>query len=105
MPFVWASRRSSCSVRSIGMDVMRRFYIDGVFYLMATAACLLALLATVRSVVSASPPRLKRPFDILAPQAARLAHDPLDSSGTHQPLNAVEEELLARAYRARQSGG
>jgi hypothetical protein len=51
-------------------------------YLMATAACLLALLATVRSVISASPPHLKRPFDILAPQAARLAHDPLDSSGT-----------------------
>ena len=39
----------------IGMSVMERFAIDGVFYLMAATAFLLALLAGGRSLVSASP--------------------------------------------------
>lgn len=60
----------------IGMSVMSRFDIDGVFYLMAIAACLLTLLAVGRRLTSASPPHLERPFEILAPQAAPLAHDP-----------------------------
>jgi MFS family permease len=33
-----------------------------------------------RSMVSASPPHLERTFDILAPQAAALAHDPAGAS-------------------------
>lgn len=64
----------------IGTSVMKRFGIDGVFYLMAAAACLLAFIAAGRSLTSASPPHSKRPFEILAPQAAPLAHDPLGSS-------------------------
>jgi MFS family permease len=60
----------------IGMSLMRRFSIDGVFYLMAAAALLLALLAASRRLTSASPPHLERTFDILAPQATALAHDP-----------------------------
>jgi MFS family permease len=64
----------------IGMSVMQRFDIDGVFYLMATAAALLAVVAAGRSLISVSPPHLERSFKILAPQAAPLAHDPLGSS-------------------------
>ena len=60
----------------IGMSLMRRFDIDGVFYLIAAAALLLALVAAGRSLTSGSPPHLERPFEILAPQAAPLAHDP-----------------------------
>jgi MFS family permease len=61
----------------IGTSVMGRFAIDGVFDLMAATAFLLALLAAGRSLVSASPIRQERPFEILAPQAAPLAHDQL----------------------------
>jgi MFS family permease len=64
----------------IGTSVMKHFAIDGLFYLMAATAFLLALLAGARSLVSASPIHHERPFDILAPQAAALAHDQLHSS-------------------------
>jgi MFS family permease len=64
----------------IGMSLMARFDIDGVFYLMAAAALLLALVAAGRSFTSASPPHLERPFEILAPQAAPLAFDPLQTA-------------------------
>ena len=64
----------------IGMSLMARFDIDGVFYLMAAAALLLALVAAGRSFTSASPPHLERPFEILAPQAAPLAYDPLHTA-------------------------
>jgi MFS family permease len=73
----------------IGMSVMGRFAIDGVFYLMAATAFLLALLAGGRSLVSASPIHHERPFEILAPQAAPLAHDQLHSSDELPPPAAV----------------
>jgi len=52
----------------VGMSVMDRFAIDGVFYLMAAAAFLMALLAGGRSLVSASPIHRARPFEILVPR-------------------------------------
>jgi hypothetical protein len=55
---------------------MDQFGIDGVLYLVAVAAILLAILAAVRSSTSESPARLARPFELLAPHAAALAHDP-----------------------------
>ncbi len=64
----------------IGTNLMARFDIDGVFYFMAAAALLLALLAAGRSLTTTAPPHLERSFQILAPQAAPLAHDPLGSS-------------------------
>ena len=64
----------------IGMVVVAHFEIDGVFYMMATAALIMALIAAGRTFLSVSPPRLERPFKILAPQAAPLAHDPLGGS-------------------------
>jgi len=64
----------------IGTNLMAHFSIDGVFYFMAAAALLLAVLAAGRSFTTASPQHLKRPFEILAPQAAPLAHDPLGAS-------------------------
>jgi MFS family permease len=72
----------------IGTGVMGRFGIDGLFYLMAAAACLLAFIAAGRSLTSASPPHLKRPFEILAPQAAPLAHDPSSSAGGTAPADS-----------------
>jgi hypothetical protein len=58
----------------IGTSPMARFSIDGVFYFMAAAALLLAFLAAGRSLTTASPQHRERPFEILAPQAASLAH-------------------------------
>ena len=56
---------------------MERFEIDGVLYLMAASA---AVLAAARSLTVPSPPHLERPFEILAPQATPIAHDPLGAS-------------------------
>jgi hypothetical protein len=52
-----------------------------VFYFMAVAALLLALVAGARHLMAVAPPHLARPFAILAPQAAALAHDQLSGSG------------------------
>ena len=60
----------------IGMSLMRRLDIDGVFYLMAAAALLLAVLAASRRLTSAAPPHSERTFSILTPRATPLAHDP-----------------------------
>jgi MFS family permease len=81
----------------IGTSVMERFDIDGVFYLMAAAALLLAGLAASRTLTSAAPEHLERPFEILAPHAAPLAHDPHDSSGASAPPHPVAGAPEARA--------
>jgi MFS family permease len=60
----------------IGMSLMKRFDINGVFYLMAAAALLLAILAASRRLTSAAAPHIARTFRILTPQATPLAHDP-----------------------------
>jgi MFS family permease len=59
----------------IGTSVMARFSIDGLFYFMAAATLLLALVAAARRLSSTPPTRQGRTFEILAPQAAPLAHD------------------------------
>jgi MFS family permease len=64
----------------IGMSLLRRFDINGVFYMMAAAACLLTILAAGRMLISQSPPHLARTFRILAPQPTPLAHDPGDAA-------------------------
>ena len=64
----------------IGTGLMAHFNIDGVFYFMAAAAMFLAVLAAGRSLTTTAPHHLERPFEILAPQAASLAHDPLGAS-------------------------
>ena len=68
----------------IGASLMAHFEIDGVFYFMAAAVLLLAVVAGVSGVMTPSPKRREVPFEILAPQAGPLAHDPLDSS--HETL-------------------
>jgi MFS family permease len=59
----------------IGTSVMARFSIDGLFYFMAAATLLLALVAAARRLSSARPTHQGRTFEILTPQAAPLAHD------------------------------
>jgi MFS family permease len=71
----------------IGSILMAHFKIDGVFYFMAAAALILTFLATGRSFTTAAPHHLERPFEVLAPQATPLAHDPLDASD--EPLSSV----------------
>jgi MFS family permease len=73
----------------IGANLMGRFSIDGVFYFMAAAALLLAVLAAGRSLTTASPRNRERPFEILAPQAAPLAHDPLGAGDRFASPDAV----------------
>jgi MFS family permease len=64
----------------IGASLMAHFEIDGVFYFMAAAVLLLAGVAGLSGLTTAAPQRREVPFEILAPQAGPLAHDPLDSS-------------------------
>ena len=59
-----------------GTGLMAQFNIDGVFYFMAAVAILLAIVALAGSMTTRPPVHLERPFEILAPQAAPLAHDP-----------------------------
>jgi MFS family permease len=69
----------------IGTSIMAGSGIDGVLYFMAGAAGLLALVATISSLLIAAPRHLRRTFEILAPQAASLAHDPMGYSGDTPP--------------------
>ena len=78
----------------IGASLVARFSIDGVFYFMAAAALILAFLAAGGSLTTASPQHRERPFEILAPQAAPLAHDQLGSSEllSPDPVKVASEE-------------
>jgi MFS family permease len=69
----------------IGTSIMSRSGINGLFYFMATAALLLALVAAGWSLATKAPRHLRRSFEILAPQAAPIAHAPLDSSDDLPP--------------------
>jgi hypothetical protein len=74
---------------------MAHFTIDGVFYFMAAAALFLTFLAAGRSLTTAAPYHLERPFEILTPQATALAHDPLDVSDeprSPDPIKVASEE-------------
>jgi MFS family permease len=71
----------------IGASLMARFEIDGVFYFMAAAVLVLAIVAGFGSLSTHSPMHLKPPFKILTPQAGPLAHDPLDPSDGPPPLS------------------
>jgi MFS family permease len=59
----------------IGANLIAWYSIDGVFYMMAGAALLLVAIAAARMLIVAPPERQERTFDILAPQAAPLAHE------------------------------
>ena len=64
----------------IGASLMGHFKIDGVFYFMAAAVILLALVAGLGGWMTPPPKQQEMPFEILTPQAGLLAHDPLSSS-------------------------
>ena len=62
----------------IGASLMTHFEIDGVFYFMAAAALVLAIVAGLGALRTPAPTHREVPFEILTPQAGPLAHDPLD---------------------------
>jgi MFS family permease len=64
----------------IGATLMAHFEIDGVFYFMAAAVLMLAAVAGLSGLMTLAPMHREVPFEILAPQAGPLAHNPLDSS-------------------------
>ena len=64
----------------IGASLMAHYEIDGVFYFMAAAVLLLVVVAGLSGLMTPAPKHREVPFDILAPQAGPLAHDPHDSS-------------------------
>jgi hypothetical protein len=70
----------------VGASLMARFEIDGVFYFMAAAVLLLALVAGFGSLTTQPPAHQDVPFEILMPQAGPLAHDPLDSADEFSPV-------------------
>ena len=65
----------------LGTRLMASYEVDGVLYLMAAAALGVALVAGGRSLVRAPAARRERPFEILTPQAAPLAHDVAGGDG------------------------
>jgi hypothetical protein len=69
---------------------MARFEIDGVFYFMAAAVLLLALVAGFGSLMTQPPMHREAPFGILTPQAGPLAHDPLGPLDGSLQLNDQE---------------
>jgi MFS family permease len=71
----------------IGASLMSHFEIDGVFYFMAAAVFTLAVVASLSVLMTPAPKHREVPFDILAPQAGPLAHNPFDSP---------DETILAR---------
>jgi MFS family permease len=64
----------------IGMSLLRRIDIDGVFYLIAAAALFLSVVALARDLTSAAPLRLARTFDLLPPQPTPIPHDPIGTA-------------------------
>lgn len=60
----------------VGMSLKESFGIDGIFYLIVGAAIVLAVIAAGRSLTSALPSHLMRPFEMLAPQVPVVAHEP-----------------------------
>jgi MFS family permease len=79
----------------IGTSIKASSGINGVLYFMAASAGLLALVASGASLLIGAPRHLRRTFEILAPQAASLAHDPLGSSSgiPPVPLGMTSKEL------------
>ena len=75
----------------IGASLMAHFTIDGVFYFMAAAALFLTFLAAGRS------------FTTLAPQAATLAHAPLNASD--ELCRRSQSGLLPRTINSRLLSG
>ena len=60
------------------------------------AALILTFLAVGRSFTTMAPHHVERPFEILAPQAATLAHAPLDASD--EPLSPDPIKLASEDY-------
>ena len=79
----------------IGTNIMARSGINGVFYFMAAAALLLAFVAMGWSLIKAAPQHLRRSFEILAPQAAPLAHDSLGPCDD-LPLDPIRADSTER---------
>jgi MFS family permease len=63
----------------VGMNFMEQFGIDGVLYLIAAVALLLAFIAALRSMGFAPPPHVERTTDILTPQAAIVSQELTDT--------------------------
>jgi hypothetical protein len=61
--------------------------IDGALYFVATVALVLAVVAATRGLRRTAPVQQERTFEVLAPQACTLAHDPEDPlSGGTEPV-------------------
>ena len=72
----------------IGASLMAHFRIDGLFYFMAAAILFLAVAVGISVSRTRAPAHRAAPFEILAPQAGPLAHDPHDSSDQAIPTRS-----------------
>ncbi|SFN42236.1 Major Facilitator Superfamily protein [Variovorax sp. OV329] len=84
----------------IGTGIMAHAGLNGLFYLMAAATVLLALIAVGQSLVIAAPEHLTRSFAILAPQATPLGHDPLGASDgvSQEVFSGVPEQSSIHSH-------
>ena len=71
----------------VGSEIVANLGIDGVLYFMAAGALALAGAASLGTLGTA-PLHQERPFDILAPQASLLGHDPRSELGEASPPEA-----------------
>lgn len=71
----------------IGTSLMSLYELDGVFYFMAIAVLLLALVAGLGGLTTPPPKHREVHFEILTPQAGPLAHDPLGASDEPSTVN------------------
>lgn len=69
----------------IGAQIMAGFEIDGVFWFLAVVAAGLAGFAAQHAARGSEPRHLERTFEILAPPATTLAHDPEPATGAGDP--------------------
>lgn len=78
----------------IGTNIMAYFDINGVFYMIAIAAAVLAVLTVWGSRLRAAPLHLRRTFKILPPDATLATHNPLGLSA-NIPITPGETGTLA----------
>jgi MFS family permease len=67
----------------LGASLKVPFGINGILYMIAAAAFLLALIAAARSLTSAPPPRVERTIEILTPQAAVMSQGDIHGVTDH----------------------
>lgn len=69
-----------------GTVVMTRLDIDGLFYFLAAVCVILSMIAAAGRLLAKQPTHQHRTFELLAPQASPIAHDPLNATADGEEI-------------------